>query len=69
MAEMSHPVLVPRANYAEVPISKLLDVSFSKRASHVVAVSIHGVQFSIVAQEGDAPTMDLLHGHRGVLIL
>ena len=66
LAEVSHPVLVPWAHYTEVPACKLLNVSFSQRASHVVAIRIHGVDLSVVAQEGDAPTMDFLQGHGGI---
>ena len=69
LAEVSHPVLVPWAHYAEVPACKLLNVSLSQWASHVVAIRIQGVHLPVMAQEGNAPTMNFLQGHRDVHIL
>ncbi len=51
---------MPGTSYAEVTTGKLLNVSFTQRAPHVIAVRVNRMDLSIVAQEGDAPALQLL---------
>lgn len=57
---LAHPVVVPGACYAEVPTGKFFYVSLCQRASHVIAIRVEGVHFSMMAEERYASALKLL---------